>query len=1831
MTRLSPSRQRVILGAFAVLLPGLHLFGQDLVRPKATALRAVSRMAAARGGEIDARYSRSTGLVVFMTTGPGAGVPVPDKTAASPEARAESFLRTYGAAFGFGPPSEPRVTRVSPADAMGVQHVRLQQLVGGVPVVAGELMVHLRGTEVVAANGEVLENPALDTAPTVGPERALEAVREVARKRLGADRVDLSVPELQVLNRGLLEGGRWPTHLTWFVVATNESLREYVWVDAHRGGVVLHFNQRPNAKYRTVYDAAHGSTLPGTLMRVEGGAATGDADVDDAYRYAGDTYDYYWSEHGRDSFDGAGAEIRSSVRYCDPSDTCPMQNAFWNGTQMAYGDGFPVADDVVAHELTHAVTERTASLFYYMQSGALNESFSDIFGETVDLGNGSGTDTPAVRWLMGEDIPGIGAIRNMMDPTAFANPGKMSDTAYFACGGATGNSDGGGVHTNSGVPNHAYALMVDGGSYNSQAVAGIGLTKAGKIEYRALTAYLLSGSDFLDDYYALKQSCTDLVGTAGITAADCVEVGKALDAVQLSQVWPCTPVQAAMPALCPAGQDVLTEWSDDFENTTSGGWTTTLLSGTYNHWNVTVTGWRAGTGDSNLYFDAFAAGGAHHLWAYDHAYSGNSTVQMASGITLPVGARLQFNHSFGFDQYNGTAYDGGVVEYCTGACSTWTDAGSLISAGATYNGTLPSTYGNPLGGRSAFTKASWGYTASQLDLGALAGQTARFRFRIGTDSSVDDYGWFIDDVRIYRCVASTCTFSIDPTSAAYPPAGGTGSVTVTTQAGCSWTAASNDSWITVTSGQSGTGGGTVGYSVATNYGPTRAGTVTIAGQTFTVTQEASSCSYSIDPTSASAAVGGGTGSVAVTGDAGCLWSAVSHDAWITVTSGASGSGNGSVGYSVAANTGAPRTGTITIAWQTFTVTQTGVQFTDIGASLQGLGGSAVAWGDYDNDGDLDVLVTGCSQTGAGDCWILNGKVYRNDGGGAFTLVANPTGVTSGSVAWGDYDRDGDLDFALSGCDWTGIYGCYRSVTKVYRNDGGGTFTDIAAGLPATSYRTLAWGDYDDDGDLDLLAGATLFRNDGGGVFTNVWTGSGARSAWGDYDNDGDLDILMISAGSPYASTIYRNDGGGVFTDAAAGLAGVGGGFVAWGDYDNDGDLDVLLSGSTSSTPVSKVYRNDGAGGFTDVWTGPSGAAAWGDYDNDGDLDILALSSVYRNDGGASFVDAGEALPSGASTATSVAWGDYDNDGDLDILLSGSLLTRIYSNGGTTANTAPSAPTGLGAEGRRLSWTASTDAQTPAAGLTYNVRVGTTPGGVDVVPPMASTATGYRRVAQMGNQNLGTTASLTGLGPGTYYWAVQAVDSAFAGSPFSAESSFQVCDTTLSPSSVALGAGGGSGTVTVTVTGTCAWTATSTAPWIHVTSGESGSGSGVVGYTVDANTGIARTGSITIAGLTFTVDQASGCTWTLDPTGASYGSAGGSGNVGVTAGTGCAWTAASNDTWITVTGGSSGSGNGTVSYGVAPSATPARTGTMTIGGQTFTVEQASGCTYALDPTSASFGSDGGSGTVAVTAGTGCAWTAASHDSWITVTGGSSGSGNGTVSYGVAPSATPARTGTMTIGGQTFTVEQASGCTYALDPTSASFGIEGGDGTVGVATGAGCPWTAVSNMAWITVTGGSSGLGDGTVSYTVAANAGPRTGTMTIGGQTFTVNQGSRVGFYTVTPCRVFDTRQAVFGPALGAGETRPVTIVGGPCGIPAEASAVSFNVTVAGPSAQGHLRLYPAGESRPGISTINYVPGQNRANNGVVVLGTSGQIAVYCNQARGSADVIIDVNGYFVEQ
>lgn len=266
-----------------------------------------------------------------------------------------------------------------------------------------------------------------------------------------------------------------------------------------------------------------------------------------------------------------------------------------------------------------------------------------------------------------------------------------------------------------------------------------------------------------------------------------------------------------------------------------------------------------------------------------------------------------------------------------------------------------------------------------------------------------------------------------------------------------------------------------------------------------------------------------------------------------------------------------------------------------------------------------------------------------------------------------------------------------------------------------------------------------------------------------------------------------------------------------------------------------------------------------------------------------------------------------------------------------------------------------------------------------------------------------------------------------------------CSDSISPTSQTVDYTGGNGTVAITAGSGCAWTATSNASWITITQGASGTGNGSVSFTVASNSGGARSGTLTIAGQTFTVNQAAApppppppppCSYSIAPTSQSVDYPGGSGTVAVTTGSSCTWTAASNASWITITSGASGTGNGSVAFTVASNSGGARSGTLTIAGQTFTVNQAAApppppCSYSISPTSQAVVVGGASGTVAVTTGSSCTWTATSNNAdWITITSGASGTGNGSVGYSVAPNGTgQPRSGTATIAGQTFTVNQS----------------------------------------------------------------------------------------------------------------------------------------------------------------------------------------------------------------
>ena len=722
---------RALASAFAcALFSSQPLFAAQGVREDAAAAIAVLKSAA--GGDVRVRLDER-GVAAFVEAPAGKTMPIPGAAAAGARERAMAFVRGYARMFGLRNDADVVVTRVRERDLAGMEHVRMQQIVNGVPVTGSSLSVHLRGAGVVRAFSKTVPDAeSVDTRPQLPEAGALQRAAAIVEKYRKVKGATLSRPRLEILSKGLLDGrDRRPPLLAWFIEAKGLGVRELIWIDAKRGATLLHFSQLTHARNRLVYNALNTDVLPGTLVRAEGAPASGDADVDNAYDFTGDTYDYFLTEHGRDSYDGFGGALISIVDVCDADSPCPMPNAFWDGEQMAFGDGWAV-DDITAHELTHAVTERSANLYYYMQSGALNESYSDIFGETVDLLNGAGSDNAADRWVLAEDLTGA-PIRHMMNPGLYGDPGRMSDPNFY-CDDNPQN-DQGGVHANSGIPNHAYALMVDGGTYNGFTVAGIGLTKAAKVQYRALTTYLDQASNFIDNYNALLSSCADLTGLYGISTSDCAQVKHALDAVEMDEPWGCSTTSNTVPPLCTAS-GALDVAFFDFENVNSAAFASTTV--------VEADAWGDGAGTGGLYWDIWPLSGNWSLWGYGFGLESESYVSMTAPVVVTADTRMQFAHSFSFERF----YDGGFIEYSTNGGASWVDAGSLITAGAAYNGTAPFRGS----ARAVYNGDSYGYTATQLNLAPLAGQSVQFRFYITTDEVVDDYGWFIDDIRFYRCL-----------------------------------------------------------------------------------------------------------------------------------------------------------------------------------------------------------------------------------------------------------------------------------------------------------------------------------------------------------------------------------------------------------------------------------------------------------------------------------------------------------------------------------------------------------------------------------------------------------------------------------------------------------------------------------------------------------------------------------------------------------------------------------------------------------------------------------------------------------------------------------------------------------------------------------------------------------------------------------------------------------------------------------------------------------------------------------------------------------------------
>lgn len=331
-------------------------------------------------------------------------------------------------------------------------------------------------------------------------------------------------------------------------------------------------------------------------------------------------------------------------------------------------------------------------------------------------------------------------------------------------------------------------------------------------------------------------------------------------------------------------------------------------------------------------------------------------------------------------------------------------------------------------------------------------------------------------------------------------------------------------------------------------------------------------------------------------------------------------------------------------------------------------GSGCAWGDYNNDGKLDLIVTSYNDFGSTTKPLL----YKNMGSGNFQLQTTNTVMTNSlnqtlACAWGDYNYDGRMDLYIA----TG----QNQPDLLYKNIGGGNFERITDCLPVQPGHSggICWVDYNKDGLLDLLSvqhGTNLlYKGTHNGQFQQIKTGPivtdigiHRRAAWGDYNNDKYPDLFVVN-GDFQADNLYKNNGDGTFTKITTGAivtdSGYGSG-CSWGDYNNDGWLDLYVTNSGKNF----LYKNNQNGTFTKITSGAivndmdnSFGCNWGDYDNDGDLDLFVANNqgqknkLYRNDGNDNFTSiTNEIVANEVSSSVGASWGDYNNDGKLDLFV-----------------------------------------------------------------------------------------------------------------------------------------------------------------------------------------------------------------------------------------------------------------------------------------------------------------------------------------------------------------------------------------------------------------------------------------------------------------------------------------------------------------------------------------------------------------------------------------------------
>ena len=931
-----------LLGAGLAAVPGLQASAAETasVAPDQS---LVQQMRNEAQGSVALSAERATGKVGFIRAG-SKGDLLPTVKGDSLKGavdKSNAYLKEYGAAFG-ARAGELRQSGVS--TSRWGWTVSFTQTYQGVPVFGSMLKANVDKTgDLTSVSGYAAPDLNLDVSPAfsadTAAERAVAMVRANPPGEGNADLTGLKVGrnDLVVYRLGATRGDAGKAILAFQVEVTNDhNVRDMVFVDAATGKMVNRYSMVHG--FETDRELYEESAAEENLVWKDGDAYPGvlNKDQTNLVRTAGNTYWLFANTFGRDSYDGEGATMKTVNN--DPTIECP--NANWNGVTTNYCNGV-TSDDVVAHEWGHAYTEYTSGLIYQWQSGALNESFSDVWGETVDLINGqddqgegdidakrpdglcsthtrgaigmtinspaeiagpcdaapaswgpvfdktgvttdiivgqdgdtydgsestttdgctafdnaaeiagnfvyvdrglctfqtkvdnaeaagatgivvgnhtageapftmSGTSdiyglmigvedgakiksatgtvnatvkdidteekSESYRWLVSEKSPSFGgAIRDMWNPTCYGDPGKVSDVEYKCS-----TDDSGGVHSNSGVPNHAFALLADGGTYNGTTVEGIGLDKAANLFWRTQSAHLTPTSDFVDMADGLDASCQELIGqeilsletkraTPGtavdpITPADCIMVAAASDAVELrldpTEQCDFQPLlNPNAPSACGKKFRTKTVWKEDFEDGLTGWKKSERLFfdvGRGFDWKATTS---APNHKSRAAFAPDPIVGSC-MGDADDISSANAIT--SKKITVKKGARTA---RMTFDHYMASegGWDGGNVKISVngGKFKVVPMKAYLFNAPSSRLYSLAEGNSNPMEGEKTFTGTnggevfgSWGESQIKLRAAGVGkGDRFKIRFDFGRDGCNGVDGWYVDNVKVLRCI-----------------------------------------------------------------------------------------------------------------------------------------------------------------------------------------------------------------------------------------------------------------------------------------------------------------------------------------------------------------------------------------------------------------------------------------------------------------------------------------------------------------------------------------------------------------------------------------------------------------------------------------------------------------------------------------------------------------------------------------------------------------------------------------------------------------------------------------------------------------------------------------------------------------------------------------------------------------------------------------------------------------------------------------------------------------------------------------------------------------------